>query len=300
MDRQATGLSDEDSQISVLSGMAGAYGGMLSSPVIVVLLLLEVARPGGNRFTKTLLGTIIASSIGFGIYFAIAGSVFLGIYKVPQYKFEDWQLLAGVLLGWFSAVVVTVLGVFMALAARLFGRIPGIARSTLGGIVFGIVGVALPLTLFTGSAQLKTVLSDASTLGAGLLAAIVIAKIFTFAVSQGSGFIGGPIFPSLFIGGTAGVFVHELIPGVPLGLAFTCVFAAVPGAAVAAPFTVVLLAAFVSQVGGLQTAPVLIAVVTAYITVEGVKYFLASRKAARAAPGKPAAPAAKGAADAPA
>ena len=151
VDRQATGLSDEDSQISVLSGMAGAYGGMLSSPVIVVLLLLEVARPGGNRFTKTLLGTIIASSIGFSIYFAIAGSVFLGIYKVPQYKFDDWQLLVGVLLGWFSAVVVTVLGVFMALAARLFGRIPDIARSTLGGIVFGIVGVALPLTLFTGT-----------------------------------------------------------------------------------------------------------------------------------------------------
>ena len=62
--------------------------------------------------------------------------------------------------------------------------------------------------------------------------------------------------------GTAGVFVRQLIPGVPLGLAFTCVFAAVPGALVAAPFSVVLLAAFVSQVGGLQTAAVLIAVVT--------------------------------------
>ena len=103
-------------------------------------------------------------------------------------------------------------------------------------------------------------------------------KIFTFAVSQASGFIGGPIFPSLFIGGTAGVFVHQLIPGVPLGLAVTCVFAAVPGAVVAPPFTVVLLAAFVSQVGGLQTASVLIAVVTAYLTMEGVKYFMASRK----------------------
>lgn len=33
-------LSDEDSRVSVLSGMAGAYGGMLSSPVIVVMLLL--------------------------------------------------------------------------------------------------------------------------------------------------------------------------------------------------------------------------------------------------------------------
>jgi H+/Cl- antiporter ClcA len=267
--------------------------------VIVVMLFLEVARPGGNRFTKTLLGTIIASSVAFGIYFAIAGAVFLDIYKVPQYKFEDWQLLAGVGLGWFAAVVVTVLALFMALAARLFGRIPDIARSTLGGVLFGVVGVALPLTLFTGSAQLKTVLSDASTLGAGLLAVIVIAKIFTFAVSQASGFIGGPIFPALFIGGTAGVFVHQLIPAVPLGLAFTCVFAAVPGALVAAPFSVVLLAAFVSQVGGLQTAPVLIAVVTAYLTMEGVKSFVASRKAAGAAKGN-AAPAAKGAADAPA
>jgi H+/Cl- antiporter ClcA len=101
-------------------------------------------------------------------------------------------------------------------------------------------------------------------------------------VSQASGFIGGPIFPALFIGGTAGVFVHQLIPGIPLGLTFTCVFAAVPGALVAAPFSSVLLAAFVSQVGGLQTAPVLIAVVTSYLTMEGVKYAVAVRKSSRA------------------
>jgi H+/Cl- antiporter ClcA len=274
-------LSSEDAHVNVLAGMAGAYGGMLSSPVIVVMLLLEVGRPGGNKFTKTLLASIISSSVGFGIYFAIAGAVFLDIYKVPQYRFEDWQLLAAVPLGLFSALVVTTLVMCIALAARLFKQIPEVPRATLGGILFGVVGVAFPLTLFTGSAQLKTVLQDASSLGTGFLAALVIAKIVTFAVSQGSGFIGGPIFPSLFIGGTAGVFVHELIPSVPLGLAFTCVFAAVPGALVAAPFTVVLLAAFVSQIGGLETAPVLIAVVTAFLTMEGVKYLIASRKAAR-------------------
>jgi H+/Cl- antiporter ClcA len=284
-------LGPEDAHENVLAGMAGAYGGMLSSPVIVVMLLLEVARPGGRKFTKTLLGTIIASSVGFGIYFAIAGAVFLDIYKVPQYKFEDWQLLVGILLGLFSAAMVTLLVLVMALATRVFNRIPGVARSTVGGVLFGVVGVMLPLTLFTGSAQLETVLHDASTLGVGLLAVIVLAKICTFAVSQASGFIGGPIFPSLFIGGTAGVFVHALIPSVPLGLAFTCVFAAVPGALVAAPFTVVLLAAFVSQIGGLQTAPVLIAVVTAYLTMEGVKYFVESRKAARVAGGVADAPA---------
>jgi len=54
---------------------------------------------------------------------------------------------------------------------------------------------------------------------------------------------------------------------------------------------VVLLAAFVTQVGALQTAPILIAVVTAFLTMEGVEYLLASRKQDRAARVKPAAPA---------
>ena len=40
----------------------------------------------------------------------------------------------------------------------------------------------------------------------------------------------------------------------------------------------VLLAAFVTQVGALQTAPILIAVVTAFLATEGVKYFVASRR----------------------
>ena len=56
-------------------------------------------------------------------------------------------------------------------------------------------------------------------------------------------------------------------------------------------YLMVLMAAFLTQVGALQTAPILIAVVTAFLTMEGVKYLLASRKQARAAAAKPAAPA---------
>ncbi len=285
---QRRGLGEEGSQVNTLAGFAGAYGGLFSSPVIVVMLILEVARPGGQRLVKALAAEIVASSVSFGIYFAIAGAVFLGDYKVPQYTFHDWQLLAGVPLGLFAAVVVTLLAGFMMLASRLFGRlkVPALAKSTLGGVVFGVVGVALPLTMFSGSDQLKIVLNDAGTLGLGLLVAILIAKMLTFAVSQESGFVGGPIFPSLFIGGTAGILVHQVIPGVPLGLAFTCLLAAIPGGLVAAPFSMVLMAAFVTQVGALQTAPVLIAVVTAFLTVGGVKYLIASRKRSRAGPGK--------------
>jgi H+/Cl- antiporter ClcA len=288
---QRRGLKTEDAQVNTLAGFAGAYGGLFSSTVIVIMLIMEVARPGGHRFAKALAAQIVASSVSFGIYFAIAGAVFLDFYQVPQYKFEDWQLLAGVPLGLFAAVVVTLLVAFTFGAARMFDRlrIPDIAKSVLGGVIFGVVGVALPLTMFNGADQLKTVLSGAGTLGLGLLVAALIAKMLTFAVSQGSGFVGGPIFPSLFIGGTAGVIVHQVIPGVPLGLAFTCLLAAVPGSLAAAPFALVLMAAFLTQVGALQTAPILIAVITAFLTMEGVKYVLVGRKQARAAAAKPAA-----------
>ena len=276
-------LGEEDSQVSTLAGMAGIFGGVFSSPVIVVMLILEVARPGGRRFTKSLAADITAGSVSFGIYFAIAGAVFLGAYQVPRYTFEDWQLLAGIPLGLFAALVATLTTGLIMLASRLFSRvkIPAIAKSALGGMMFGIVGVALPLTMFSGGDQLASVLKGTGTLGLGLCIAILIGKMLTCAVSQGSGFVGGPIFPALFIGGTAGVVVHQAIPGVPLGLAFACLLPAVLGSLVEAPFAMVLLAAFMTRVGALQAPPILIAVVTAFLGVAGVKYFLASRTQAR-------------------
>ncbi len=160
------------------------------------MLIMEAARPGGQRFTKALAGAIVASSVSFGIYFAIAGAAFVAVYQVPRFKFEDWQLGAG-------------------------PAASSAARSS----------------------------------------------------------------PTLFLGGTAGVIVHLVIPGVPLGLAFACLLAAVPGSLVNAPFTMVLLAAFLTQLGALQTAPVLLAVITAYLAMEGIRYLVASRKQEAAEPG---------------
>ena len=74
------GLDKEDGDANVLNGFAGAYGGLFSSTTIVVMLILEVARPGGQKFAKALVGGIIASSVSFGIYFVIVGAVFLDAY----------------------------------------------------------------------------------------------------------------------------------------------------------------------------------------------------------------------------
>ena len=77
------GLDGEDGDANVLNGFAGAYGGLFSSTTIVVMLILEVARPGGQKFAKALVGGIIASSVSFGIYFVIVGAVFLDACTVP-------------------------------------------------------------------------------------------------------------------------------------------------------------------------------------------------------------------------
>jgi H+/Cl- antiporter ClcA len=207
----------------------------------------------------------------------------VGIFAVPSYKYKDWQLLAavplGLVAGALALITLIVIGVMTKVTAPLAKRT--ILRTTIGGVVFGLVGVALPLTLFTGTAQLPAVIQDGAILGAGLLIAVVFAKMLMSALCEATGFIGGPVLVMLFIGGTAGTAAHVLIPGLPEGLAFTTMFAALPGALVAAPFSLIVLVALTTQIGALQTAPVAIAVITAYLAVSGTGTLMALGQASR-------------------
>ncbi len=142
--------------------------------------------------------------------------------------------------------------------------------------------MALPLTLFTGTDQLPTVIRDGASLGAGVLIAVVFAKMLVFALCEATGFVGGPFLVMMFVGGTAGTVTHVLIPGIPEGFAFAAMFAALPGALVAAPFSLVVLAALTTQIGTLQLAPVAIAVLTSYLAVSGTGTLVALARRAKA------------------
>jgi H+/Cl- antiporter ClcA len=284
-------LSEDVRATNTLSGMAGSFGGLLASPLLATMLVVEVARPKARQFMDTLVASLLSSSVAFAVYFPIAGSTFVGIYALPAYKYKDWQLLAAVPLGLVAAglalITVVAIGAMKKLTAPLAQR--PILRATIGGVMFGLVGAALPLTLFTGTDQLTTVIHDGTALGAGLLIAVVFAKMLTFALCEATGFIGGPILVMLFIGGTAGVATHVLIPGLPEGLAFAAMFAAPIGSLVAAPFSLIFFAALSTQIGTLQIAPVAIAVITAYLAVSGTGTLMALARRA----GKPASSSAK-------
>ena len=129
-----------------------------------------------------------------------------------------------------------------------------------------------------GSSQLAYETGNITNLGVGLLALVLVGKMVAFTLSQEAGFLGGPVFPILFIGGTAGILVHLIFPDIPAALAVAAMIAAVPGATIGAPVSFILLGAGVVGVGIGGLAPIGIAVIAAHLAVWGIKLFRQTRE----------------------
>jgi H+/Cl- antiporter ClcA len=266
-----TGADPETRKAHTLTGMAGAFGGLFTAPLLGPLMIAEIARPGSDRPVERLIPTVVASTLGFAVLYPVIGHTFLDLYEVPGYDLEVWHMFAAVGVGVMGAVLAVLTGIMMKAGARLAGRASAhpVVLATAGGLFIGVMAYLLPLTLFSGSAELEVIVDEGPALGVGLLIAVIAGKVLTFAASVSTGFIGGTIFPMLFIGGAAGVALHVIIPGIPAGLAVPAAMAAVPGAAVAIPFSLIAIVAFAVTVDAANVAPIGIAVLTSYLVVMG-------------------------------
>src|SRR3954464_7629727 len=101
-------LDESTRATNTLTGISGAYGGMLSSPLLASILTLELARPRTERLRETLFAGLLSATVAFAVYFPIAGSTFVGLYELPSFSYEDWQLLAAVPLGLVAAALALV------------------------------------------------------------------------------------------------------------------------------------------------------------------------------------------------
>ena len=264
-------LGDDVRATNTLSGMSAAYGGLLSSPILASILTLELARPRAARFADTLVTGLLASTVAFAIYFPIAGSTFVDLYALTSYKYEDWQLLAAIPLGLAAGTLALITIVAIAAMAKLTAPLAKytVLRPVIGGIAFGLVGVALPLTLFTGTDQLDD--RDPRRGGARRrsvnrgrvredprVRGLRGHRLRRWAVPRDAVHRrhGRSNRPRADPGAAGGPRVHSDVRGPP-------------GALVAAPFSLILLGALTTQIGTLQIAPVVIAVLTAYLAVSG-------------------------------
>lgn len=276
------GLSEREREVNTASGINGSLGGLLTAPVLATLLATEMRWPVKRNLYRVLLPGLTASIFGFAVSFAIIGDTFLGVFELPGFDVEFWHLGLGVILGFIAAALSWLLGMTVYTIRRwvLPTLTNQVVRATLGGLALGLIAVVFPLTLASGKAQLGVAIENVEMIGAGLLIGIVVAKIVAVAISLTTGFIGGPVMPALFIGGTAGLAVHALFPEIPIALAFSAMLVAVPGVSTGAPFSMILLAALTVGIGAVETVPAAIAVLTAYTLTAGMGWFgLPSEKA---------------------
>jgi H+/Cl- antiporter ClcA len=269
------GLSKRETEVNTASGINGSLGGLLTAPVLATLFATELRWPIRRNLYRVLLPGLTASIFGFAVMFAIVGDTFLGVFELPGFEVEFWHLGMGAILGVVAAALSWLLGMTVYTIRRWI--LPAvsnqIARATLGGLILGLIAVALPLTLASGKTQLGVEIEHVEMLGAGLLIGVVAAKIVAVAISLTTGFIGGPVMPALFIGGTAGLAIHALFPGIPVALAFSAMLVALPGVSIGAPFSMILLAVLTVGLGAVETVPAAIAVFTSYTLTAGMGWF---------------------------
>ena len=270
--------TEDDRTSWALTGMAGGLGAVFAAPLFGAQMTSELSPTPKRSYVTAFIPQFIAATIGFVVFFGVTGTEMLESFAVEGYAFASWHLIVAIPLGFLSALVLLLNVAVRRLVARAAQLLPNpYLRALLLGSLIGFIAFAVPLAAAGGSPQLVYEIGHASALGIGLLLLTVLAKMVAMALSQEAGFLGGTVFPILFIGGTAGLIVNAAIPGIPASLAVACMLAAVPGAIIAAPVSFVLIGVGTTGLGVEAIAPIGIAVVTAYITTSALKLRLSRR-----------------------
>ena len=268
-------LSEDLRETNVLSGVVSAYGGLFTSPFAFVLMRLELGHLQTPAYFAIITIAAVAAAIGFSFFYAVAGEEYaelLRLLDLPTYTLELWHLLVALLLSAVGAALALIYGLTLGTVKRLVAPLNKrpILRNTGAGFLLGLLGMALPLTMFLGSEGLEIVTENGAAMGVALVVILVFAKILATAGAISTGFIGGPIFPLFFVGGAAGTAVNLIFPGIPLGLAVGCTMAALTAAALPAPFMIAIVVLLVTGIPATEAIPVILAAVFAHAITFGL------------------------------
>jgi H+/Cl- antiporter ClcA len=226
-------LQKDDVQVLVYSAIAGAFGGFFGSPIVGAIGAVEYMFIKELNLYRHLIPGLIAGAVGYGVYFAVLHTSYLGVYSFPDFaSLRVVDLVWAFLVGIIAALIGTLFKLIFGLVHRVFGRLNKrpVVRPIIGGFIIGLIGSFLPLTLYSGQNQLLQIIHNPAAYGIGILLLMMLVKILLTGTSFATGFEGGPIFPLLFIGGTLGQVLSEILTFIPQGVG---VLAGMAGAACA-------------------------------------------------------------------
>ncbi|MCB0196343.1 MAG: chloride channel protein [Anaerolineae bacterium] len=268
------GLDEETRRTNMLCGVMSAYGGLFSTPFGTVITAMELPHKQDARYFGTLIITAISAVIGFAIFFTAEGQEFASVLRLldlPTFHLTLWHLLLGIVLGGLSTVLALIFGLLMRFLTRLAAPLNNrpVVRGGVAGALLGLLAMTVPMTLFLGADGLVIITERGAEIGVALLLILVFAKMLATAGALSTGFIGGPIFPLFFMGGTVGTALHLLFPQIPLALAVGCLMTGIPAALLPIPLTLAIIAVLITGIPATEAIPVFLAGLTAYFVTHG-------------------------------
>jgi H+/Cl- antiporter ClcA len=127
-----------------------------------------------------------------------------------------------------------------------------------------MTGRSFTQVLFSGQDALPELVEHAADYSIGVLILLIVCKAAAYGLSL-SAFRGGPVFPSLFIGGAFGIAASAL-PGMNLAAGIAIGIGALSAAMLRLPLTATLLAVVLMGADGLAVTPeVVVAVAVAFV-----------------------------------
>ena len=270
------GLGERERMVLGLAGSFAAISALFEGPLVAGMLMIEAGVGLGAALIPTLLPGLVAAACGYSIFIGLGNwegiqTAGLSVSGLPSYDGTTvGDLLLGVAIGLVTALVIE--GVRL-LSKRTDGlRERGVGMGPLlvaGGLAVGVLAWSAELlgadsqdVLFSGQAAVPDLIAEGSL---GIVLVLVVAKGLGYAISLGSGFRGGPVFPAVFLGIGVAMVAVELFD-----LSVTAAVAIGTAAGVAAMtkllFSSVLLALLLVGTPGLDAIPAaVLAAATAWL-----------------------------------
>ncbi len=263
--------------IMASAGSFAAISTLLGSPLLGAFLIMEAAGVSGLTLSLVALPGLLASGLGALVFAGLGSWSGLGSFSLalpslppavaPSVATLAWAVamgLVGALLGWAIR--------WLALSLRPVVHRSRVLVTSLLGLFIGLTATAYQLlsddsftqVLFSGQDALPDLVKRADDLTVGVLILLVVCKSLTYGASL-SAFRGGPVFPSMFIGGALGIAAGGL-PGMDQAAAIAMGIGAMTTAMLRLPLTSALLATLLLGTDGVSVTPaVVIAVAVAFV-----------------------------------
>ena len=154
-------------------------------------------------------------------------------------------------------------------------------RTMVAAVVIAIVVYFYPELMFDGYAQIQPIIKNPASYGVALLLLFALLKILLLGLSFKSGYLGGPIFPTLFSCTMVAMALSLLFPAIPVSILVLCIEAAAVSLLLNAPLAAILLVATVGTADPFLIALMCLSTVTSMFVGIEVKRLMARRAAGK-------------------